>query len=159
MAGRKAKPMKLRLLEGDPSKLGRTALEKRIAAEPKPRPITPICPDHLSAGARQAWAQIVPELELCGLITAVDGMALEVLCNAISEYQNANAMLAKHGYFIKNSKGILTVSPIFKIAKESERTIMRMMSEFGMTPSARARISINRPDDDSEDDFASLLTK
>ncbi len=82
------KPRKLKLLEGN---RGKRSLD---LDEPQPKLGAPSMPDDLSPYAAEAWADLVPKLDRMGLLTEVDGPALRVLCEAISQHRRRLAQSA-----------------------------------------------------------------
>ena len=73
MRGRKPKPTRLKLLEGNPGK-------RRInGQEPQPPWTLPSCPAHLSPSAKAEWKRLAKTLNAVGLLTQVDRAALAAL--------------------------------------------------------------------------------
>lgn len=81
MRGRPRKPTKLKILEGNRAKVSKAKLNR---PKPEPRPGIPDPPDWFDADALAEWNRIVPELDRLGLLTVVDGSALEGACTAKS---------------------------------------------------------------------------
>lgn len=168
MAGRKPKPTNIKLLEGNP---GKRPLPTR---EPKPPPIAPECPSWLHKNAKKEWKRIVPQLERMGLLTQVDMAALAGYCEAWAMYMEAMSYLHKNGQsyltvlrdesgnIVLNDKGeqvILKSSPWpeASIAHKSLMQVRAFCSEFGLTPSSRARMSVPGADD-KDDGMEELLS-
>ena len=148
--GRKPKPTHLKLLEGNP---GKRDLPKN---EPKPRPIAPRCPQWLDPLARKEWRRVAKALNDLGLLTEVDGAALEGYCKAYSRWVTAEQEMdrAKITYF-KTPSGYLQQLPQVSIAQKYLQIVKAFCSEFGLTPSARGRMSI--PGQAEEDAFEEFL--
>lgn len=105
MPGRKPKPTKLKVLQGNP---GKRKLPKN---EPKPDPVIPDCPSHLDAIAKKEWKRFAKVLDKLGLLTEIDGSAFAAYCDQYSrwvkinhdlkvqekELQRARKMLARKG--------------------------------------------------------------
>ena len=124
-------------------------------AEPQPESGRPECPDWLGDGARQAWDQLIPQLEAMRVLTKIDGNALARYCELWVEWQQALAFVRKHGttFPIKDGNGKLKSLgqfPQVALVSKLSLTLSRLESEFGMTPSARSRINVEpvRPPSD-----------
>lgn len=109
--------------------------------ESKPRPVRPKCPKYLSKTARREWKRIVPELDRMGLLTCVDGAALECYCNAYSNMVEAQKAVDEKGFTMFGAKGI-TKRPEVAVVEKAQALIRTFCVEFGLTPSARARMAI-----------------
>lgn len=150
-AGRPRKPTNLKLLEGNP---GKRPLPKN---EPRPKPVAPKCPTHLSAQAKREWKRISVDLETLGLLTQIDMAALAAYCMAYGRWVESENMIRKHGMLVKSPNGYPMQSPYLAIANKAVEQMKGFLTEFGMTPSSRSRLSIN--DKGQEDEFDRLLGK
>jgi len=159
--GRKPKPTKLKILEGNP---GRRPLNEN---EPNPLPIAPECPDWLPDEAKKLWNRLSPELERIGLLKIIDGIALEGLCVSYAIWKQAVEFIRKNGTTYRlprtDKKGkVISVYiapfPEVAIANQSLKHIRAFATEFGLTPSSRGRISLTGEFDLSfDDEFDRLL--
>lgn len=149
--GPKPKPNILKILEGNP---GRRPIN---TAEPKPPVGLPPCPSKLTGRAKELWDEFGRPLADCGIMTAIDGLALEQLIAAYLEWVDASANMAKGGpvWFSKAaSEGGLPkwqYSPYWHQANKAARMVIALLREFGMTPSARAMLKTSKPHADIED--------
>lgn len=150
-AGRPRKPTALKVLEGNP---GKRPINQK---EPKPKPVAPKCPAHLNPCARKEWRRIAVDLEPLGLLTQIDRAALAAYCVAYSRWVEAEDMIRKHGMLVKSPNGYPMQSPYLAIANKAVEQMKGFLTEFGMTPSSRSRLSIN--DKGQEDEFDRLLGK
>lgn len=128
--------------------------------EPTPPAGIPDPPKLLTGRARDAWDRIGPELNAMGVLTRVDGIALELLCDAYAEWVAARDVVRRKGttYTTKTANGRVTrPHPAVRIAAEAWRRVHRMLLEFGLTPAARTRVNRvptgddGRPQDPWED--------
>jgi len=151
MAGRKPKPTALKLVTGNP---GRRPLNKR---EPKPKRVIPAPPAHLSERALLAWGSLATRLDRVGVLTELDALALEQLCENYAEILELRADIKINGRFqLRISEiddRIERVRPAQTQLADAERRFKGMMAEFGMTPSSRSRLTTAN-DDDAEADPA-----
>jgi len=150
------KPTALKLIDGNP---GKRPVNKN---EPKPRPVAPTCPSWMTARAKAEWRRVSPQLEELGLLTQIDRVALAGYCQSYADYVDAKEFIKKKGpvYAIKNEDGTvkyLQQVPQVAIAHKSLLVIKAFCQEFGMTPSARSRMSVAGADD-GDDDMESLLS-
>ena len=108
----------------------------------------PRCPSWLDADAKAMWRQLVPQLELMGILTRVDGNALARYCRLWSRWRKAEGFIDKHGemYPLKDDGGQVKYFqqwPQVAVAHKLAMQLTRLEQEFGMTPSARTRIQVN----------------
>jgi P27 family predicted phage terminase small subunit len=136
MAGRKPKPTALKELQGNP---GKRALNK---SEPQPAG-SPKCPPHLDKAAKAEWRRISDELTRLGLLTMVDRAALAAYCASWSRWVSAEESIRKFGLVIKSPKsGYPVQNPYVGIGNTALDTMRKFLTEFGMTPASRSRLSV-----------------
>lgn len=146
-------PTAIRKLRGNP---GKRALNK---AEPVPPPGPTDAPAWLDGKALAMWERISPILRQMRVLDTSDTDALALLCDAYADYLAARDFVKKHGrtYTVSIQKGeeldaesgLMTpvwelryrVRPEVIIKQEAWKRIRAMMQEFGMTPSARSRVT------------------
>lgn len=152
-AGRPAKPTALKLLQGNP---GKRAINRN---EPQAKRGKPAMPKGLDARGRKAWEEMAQLLDDMGVLTVADGMALETLVDAYSEWKKARAVVKKEGQSYKsvgeNGGFMLRARPEVAIASDAWRRIKSLLGEFGLTPSSRTKLQAQHGDD--EDPFESWL--
>lgn len=139
--GAKPKPTKIKVLEGN---RGRRKLGD---GEPEPQPGRPTCPPHLSKSAKAEWKRIVPELESMGLLSKVDRSALAAYCQAYGEWQDTCELLKNKSPLIQTTGGNIIQNPLVGVAHKASELMYKFLVEFGMTPSSRTRINVNKLDD------------
>jgi P27 family predicted phage terminase small subunit len=124
--------------------------------QPRPRPVIPKCPRYFSGIARREWRRIVPELDRLGLLTCVDGAALEAYCNAYANMVVCQTVINTLGLTFTTETGYVAQRPEVGIVNKSLAAIKSLCAEFGLTPSARARMSLPGTTEDA-DEMDSLL--
>ena len=139
------KPTALRVLEGKP---GHRPLNRN---EPKPRPVIPPCPTWLDLEAKREWKRISTELDRVGLLTVVDRAALAGYCQAWSRWRDAEMVLSAQGMTFETPNGYVQQRPEVAIAQKSLQLVAKFCTEFGLTPSARSRLTVPGGDDGAED--------
>lgn len=146
--GRKPKSTELKLLDGNPGqrKISKDTPKPALAKNTKPF-------TWLSKRAQIIWRESVPGLISTGQLTKVDIYAFAAYCSACATFQeceefiNENGMTyesnsVKHGLVIKRRQEVIIRSDALKIARS-------FASEFGLTPSSRTRIKIEKPKEES----------
>jgi P27 family predicted phage terminase small subunit len=153
MRGRKPKPTRIKVLSGNP---GKRPLPKNDVKPPReiPRP-----PPILQGLARKEWWRMAPLLYDAGLLTKIDVPALATYCQCYARWCEAEEEIRRSGTVIKSSKGQPMVSPFLKVANIALQQLMRMLVEFGMSPSSRSRVTVAPTPDPQEDAFAKWLAQ
>ena len=148
--GRKPKPTAIKLLEGNPGcrPLNRT--------EPKPTGV-PVCPDWLEEEAKAEWERMGGILADMGVLTEVDTMTFAGYCQAYARWKEAEEFISQHGSIIRTPNGYLQQVPQVSIAQTNLKIMLKFCEEFGLTPSARSRISANKSTEETTDEMEKLL--
>lgn len=121
---------------------------------PKPETVVqapleaPSAPAHLSEDARIEWDRIVSVLIGLKLMSPMDRAPLAAYCEAYGRWVQAERALRKmaekdaltRGLVIKTTGGNLIQNPLVGTANKAMADMVRYAAEFGMTPSARARL-------------------
>ena len=139
MAGRKPMPTAIRKLRGNP---GKRALP---ANEPAVEPSIPIYPSYFTDDQRDAWHDLAERLFGMKVLTDGDSTALELLVVAYTEWRYATEVVEAEGmtYCTTTESGdrMYRARPEVAIASDAWRRISSMLREFGLTPSARTKVS------------------
>lgn len=148
--GRKPKPTALKVLEGNPGKrplkLGKTAPQS-----------PPICPDWLEDEAKAEWARMGEVLENMGMLTDMDTIAFAGYCQAYARWREAEEFLTQHGSIVRTPNGYLQQVPQVSIAQTNLKIVLKFCEQFGLTPSARSRITADKSVDETTDEMEKLL--
>ena len=145
MKGRRPTPTPIRVLEGN---RGHRPLPQR---EPRPRALTPRCPEWLSADAKRHWRLLVSEFEyIPGLLSVLDTGILAGLCESFAQWREAMAFLHVHGPVYREGDR-LRPTPHVKLARDALAAYLRCCAEVGATPAARTRIAV-QPHGSDEDE-------
>ena len=155
-SGRKPKPTALRLVEGNRGKRPINKAEAVIAlAEPTP-------PAFLCDDAKVEWGRVCSALYAAGLMTELDRAALAAYAAAYGRWAQAeraiNRMAAKDelnaALMIKTTSGNAIQNPLVGIANKAKADMVRYAAEFGMTPSARSRVTATPEEREQENKAA-----
>lgn len=143
MRGRKPTPTALRLLRGNPRK------HPVNPNEPTPTILKNLePPDWIAPAAKAEWQRLAPVLARLGVLTETDADALTAYCESFTTWKEATQKIRQFGMVIKVGKGGIefpVISPYVKIAHHAMAQMRGFLVEFGMTPSARARIHTAQP--------------
>ncbi len=153
--GPKPKPTSMKELAGNP---GKRPLNEN---EPKPQVANlPIPRGRLPKHARDLWKSLAPKLADLGILTEVDAAAFELLClhygisvEALKEVWDPKTK--SFDFTVVTVQGGEKKNPVFQIFKENSTMFKQFATEFGLTPSSRARLNISHPE--KEDDLAKIL--
>lgn len=125
--------------------------------EPTPPTGDPTPPESIEGEALKQWSHTVPILSAMGVVTVADGTALEVYCTTYATWLEASKALKKQGMFVKTPSGLIRPHPALKVQQESARDLMRILAEFGGTPSSRSRLKVS-PAEKTVDPLAEFLS-
>ena len=136
MPGRKPKPPALRALTG-----GR----KGKPSEPPAARLTDIdAPGYLSERALRFWPELASLTAQMGILSDGDRIALPLLCEALADWTAAKATIAAEGatYSAVTESGATMhrAHPAVAQRADAARRVQSLLGEFGLTPSARAKV-------------------
>ena len=154
MKGPPRTPTKLKLLRGT-LKAGTTA-----ANEVQPAISLPECPSHLGEIAKAEYDRVGKELYTLGLLTKLDKALLAGYAEAYADWVDASGRCVgpngkdlkvlktgekltydAAGNIIERSGGNYFENPYYSIKKRSAEQMHKFGTEFGLSPSSRARLS------------------
>lgn len=157
--GPKPKSAEIHQLHGNPSK--KTAVNLMDSFQPEIE--LPGCPPHLLAEAKKEYKRITPELKRYGLISIIDRAALCLYLQTWAELVYAEKMIQRQmkiharkskaaeekgedyvgsdGFVEITKNGNVTYSPYWVIANKARNSVDRFLSNFGMSPASRARVT------------------
>jgi len=143
------KPTALRVLHGDRK-------DRINDREPKPRAALPEPPEGMSSIAREVWDYTITELGHMRIATAADRDALVAYCESVAMHRRASALVASGDLLIEGQRGNLVRNPAVQMMRDAAATMKSFAAEFGLTPRARAEISL--PDAGDDDAREALLS-
>lgn len=179
LRGPKPLPNNVVQLTGNPGKKP----AHRLMDSLQPEIDIPGCPSHLLPEARKEWRRIVPELKRYGLISKLDRAALCLYLSSWAELVHAEKLLNRaiaqadrkrkeaeargeeytggDGITLVTTNGNVIYSPLWVAANKARNQVDKFLANFGMSPSARARVTLSNHlqsslpfngDDDPDDD-------
>lgn len=149
MRGRKPKPTAIKMAAGNPGKRPLNNREPRFSAE-RPTP-----PKHLDAVAKAEWRRIINILGDQGVMTLADRAPLAAYCIAYARWAQAEENVRKYGTVLKSAQGGMFQSPYLSVANKAMEQMVKLSSEFGLTPASRTRIQAEPLD--ANEDLTELL--
>jgi len=137
-SGRKRKPKAVLKLHGT------FRADRHGGAEAVEAPTAIPTPPKLLRGIALAeWDRITTLLADNNCIAELDMATLTMYCVEWAKYVKANQRLAKVRTFLTSStKGSKMPHPLLRVSNKAFANLMRLCSEFGFSPAARARLSI-----------------
>ena len=171
---RAARPAALKLIEGRGH--GRDSGGRKVAIAPLFKRVPPEAPEWLPVEARAEWDRVVPELARLELTKPVDRAALTAYVLTWQRLVDASKLVSEHqdftyvirgkdgevidseridGYGLlgQNSQGIVR-APWVAIIEAASKDLRAWCAEFGFTPSAEAKLSVQEADNGEEDIFS-----
>lgn len=138
--GPKPLPANVHLLNGNRSKLSASRLLDSV----RPEVSIPEPPDHLLPDAVAEWHRITVELKQLGLVTEIDRAALAVYCQAYARWVESERKLkalGDLGMVESTPSGYRQIGVWLQISNRAVEQMHKFLAEFGMTPSARSRVT------------------
>lgn len=122
----------------------------------KPKPTQVIAKNDL---AKETFEYIATRLDNYGVLSILDKYALEALSEAYAEYRKHQNYIIENGetYTTTTQSGdeMIRPRPEVKMRNDAFNRMLKLFTEFGLTPSSRAKIQIDKKD--NTDDIEDLL--
>ena len=136
--GRKPKPARQKKRTGNPG-------HRRLATDPPAPRGMPDCPPELTNAAKVEWNRIAANLHRMGLLSSIDRACLAAYCQEWGIWIQSVEMVKKEGtvrLIQKNKKdpGYYLYNPHLAIANKALGHMQSLLSEMGLSPTARARL-------------------
>ena len=122
---------------------------RKLRPRDERRPQIPPCPAHVTDEARAEWQRITKLLKSLGRVAKLDRAALAIYCTAWARLVQAEQKVGEMGTVVKSPNGYPIQNPYLSIANTAAKQIAGMLSEFGLSPAARARL-LKREDERAE---------
>lgn len=142
--GNRPMPTKLKVFRGEtrPSQLNKN--------EPTLPPCLPAAPEELNEDSLKVWNNLAPQLDELGILTAIDQTMLGFLCQEIARFRKYMKLLDESTPLIKDRDNGLRKNPMAQLCRDSLLLINRIGGDFGLSPVARARLTVADPHDGDE---------
>lgn len=158
MKGRKRIPDRLKVVAGTDQRC------RMNDAAPAADVALPVAPDHLSARAAELFRQLVQIVAGMGIASASDVHILTILAQRLEEIEVCTVVIEDSGRFFTSAVEYDDEGQIVSrqvkghpaVAQRSEamRHAQSLLAEFGLSPAARSKVSVNTPKE--ENPFAAL---
>ena len=151
---RNPKPIHLQLLEGNPNRLTKSEIDRRVEAEESLQfnsdKIKP--PTWLNMEAKKVFKQVVKEFENSNLLVNIDIYAIALFCDAYSSYIECTRIIERDGMTIEGSRAAeagVVAHPLMAKKIQLATQMDKQMSKFGLSPVDRAKLvqSLQAPKD------------
>lgn len=163
------KPKRIKELMGNP---GKKPIRDTVEARRARRIPTP--PSFLSGPADGEWRRVVKELDWIGILSPLDYFVLAAYCEEVGTFIDSTMRLnelaliddtGNRGLLVRTAYGDYRPTPLLAIRQKSATLMLRIATEFGMTPSARSRIEAHnlvdstKTAEDNPDDIGEFLNR
>lgn len=132
-------------------KVRNSRLVSQRGAEPSPPVELPPAPKWLQGAALARWAELGSMLVAQGLLTRLDALALALLVDALGEYLDAREIVAQTGLTTETDNLNVIQHPAVGIMHRAWENVLKILREFGLTPSARSGVAVAPADKDGKD--------
>jgi len=106
--------------------------------------------------AQRIWHKLTPALAEMGVLTEIDAYTLALLCQHWAYALEAIRTIDAQGLFRDDENGVTRKHPAHQILRDSTMMVMKIGSEFGLTPSAREGLHVEL---EKEDPYESFLAR
>lgn len=107
-------------------------------------------PSWLDAREKKYWRKIAKWLDQYGLLTQLDQVALGLLVTALCDFVIAREIIDNESEKGENvrfcsvtDKGNVIQHPAVGVMNKAHARVLKLLQEFGMTPSSRAGLKLN----------------
>lgn len=119
--------------------------------EPVPEQTRPRCPVWMRLRAKRMWRRLIPQLEQMGVLGRCDRNALARYCQSWARWREAEEFLMENGttYPVYSEGGDVLETKQYPQVRQANilaGILLRIEKEFGLTPAARADLSVQRGD-------------
>lgn len=116
--------------------------EAVASAQPVPPDKPVVMPHGLSPEGERAWKHVAPMLQEAGVLSVMDVSVLQKYCEMQAQYDHALKFIQDHGVKLINMQGNEVLRPEWSVCLNAHDRIVRIETEYGMTPASRTRIKI-----------------
>lgn len=140
--GPKPKPSSLQRMQG-------TYRADRRRGEPVAVSAPARKPPWVKGLAAKHWGTIAPWLKRSNLLTSLDAVACGLLCDALADYLEAGEVVEQAAveggvkFVATTDKGNIIQHPAVGVRNKAWERAVKLLREFGMTPSARAGLHLS----------------
>ena len=119
------------------------------SGEPRPPVESPGDPPAVLKGeARREWRRVTRLLVAMGCIAKIDRALVTAYCEAWGEFVEASRELQTSGLILKTADGYFYPNPLAGIRSRAVERMTRLAAQFGLSPSARTKLTAAPAQDD-----------
>ena len=133
MRGRKPTPRNLRLVTG-------AAQRDEKQAEPIAEVTAPDPPDYLEDEEAGCFREVGQKLALMRVMTDADVDLLAIYAVTFIRWKKAIAKVNESGLIVRSPNNHPIQNPYLSIANRAQQEMLKILAEFGLTPSSRTRV-------------------
>ena len=141
MDGRKPLPKNVADLTASRNSRALTAKDRDDI--PNPPVNVPDPPDYLSPAAISVFCVTARKLAGMRVMTDIDIEALAMYAETFTRWRAAVAQVQKDGMLMKGANSCMVRHPLMDVITKAQGDCLRLLTEFGMTPSSRVRVRQN----------------
>ena len=130
------KPTKLKKLQGT------YRTDRDGKNEPDPEVQIPRKPTWMKGEAAKEWKRITPQLAELGLISELDLVALTAYCSNWALFIECEQTILERGLTFETPNGHTQQRPEVSIRRQALEQAKSFLTEFGLTPASRSKISL-----------------
>jgi len=127
-------PRNLRLIRGDVRPC------RDNPDEPAVEVSIPDAPDYLQDNEIDVFLEVAGKLARMRVMSEHDVDAIAMYASRFCVWKEANDKVRESGLVINSPKGYPVQNPYLSIANRAQQDCIRILVEFGMTPSSRTRV-------------------
>ena len=125
---------------------GKNRSKKQIAERAKngavePSVSTPPAPETLTEEGAAHWNKTAKTLAGLRVMSAADVDALTIYIESWMRWQEATESVKTTGLLIRAPSGYPIQNPMLAIANKAQEQCLKILTEFGLTPSSRTRVN------------------
>lgn len=143
-SGAKGLPKRLKLLKGT----YQSCRDNKNA--PQPRKGSLKAPAYLPPLAAEEYERKAELLDRLGVFTEADDVALAAYAEAYARWRDALDKYHRTGPLLRNDKGAPVRNPLAYSLNNSIDQMYRFLTEFGLTPISRQRVSVDKEEGENE---------
>jgi P27 family predicted phage terminase small subunit len=102
-------------------------------------------PSHVPPSARAEWLRVCADLASRGLLSEITLPLVTSYTLAIWNVATCMRAIKRDGGFVRGKSGEIRVHPAQQQMNQAQQMIVRLGSELGLSPTARARSHFNAP--------------
>lgn len=138
MAGRKKIPDRLKVISGT-DRPCRMNPDQPVAADG-----VAVAPEKLSERGAEIFSRLSAILDGMGIASPDDQDNLTMLAQRLEQVELLTVIIEDEGFTYKSEAGLIKARPEVAMRSEAMRHAQSLLSEFGLSPAARAKVTAGK---------------